>query len=549
MDLMSYIGIGFYYLFFLVGSVTIGYFVLRVSYPEVRTYEQNKKLAVSGMLGLVVVFLSYITNIFFFGVDRFLNIDSYIEIFTVIYSIIFFLVFKYYYSYTPKFITIAMPVRMEAPKVEQVKEQKKPKEKTPEKPFSLQQLKKEVTGNDIEISIPLKTQTFQQEGVEGLKREILGSGVQSIEIPLKQTIEIPFKAREAVLNPVVKETVKPIKTVKPPIPPVQEKAVPYAPFRPAPEKAGGGVEKPVQPPQAAQTVKEPALQKQQQAPQTLEKTQPETTQKQGEGFKFQKQENPVESQAREGFKFQKKEEKPKTKEETEIEGILKDVVKETVEEAQGKVIPKHRRYLLSSQEKEKVRVIASSDMAGKEEFQSLVQDVYEELRKTKTEGNIQKITPNVPAEPAKKEEEKTKEKEREEEKTKEKEREEKKRGREKERKQENPQQEALSLSEVLGGQEGLSSQPKEEKPTGLFAQLSGITEAPKEQQKSEFVKIESESGMGCPNCHAKNTRIVFCPYCGGAMCTNCSPQIKIEGDKFIFTCPHCGEEVSVKKKK
>ncbi len=262
-------------------------------------------------------------------------------------------------------------------------------------------------------------------------------------------------------------------------------------------------------------------------------------------FKFQKEEKPKTEEFKQaGFKFQKKEEKPKTPDEAEIEGILKDVVRETVEEAQGKVIPRHRRYLLTPEQKEKVKVIASSDMAGKEEFQALVQDVYEELRKTKTEGEVQKIAPNVPVEPIVKKEEKPSEGGKEK-------KEKGKEGREKSRGREEKPVEALSLNDVLGS-EGVS---KKEEPTGLFAQLSGITEGGetggvvKEKGSSEFVKVESESGMGCPNCHAKNTRIVFCPYCGGAMCTNCSPQIKIEGDHFIFTCPHCGEEVFVKKKK
>lgn len=513
MDFMSLLGIAFYYLFFLVGSVTVGYFVLRVSYPEVRTYDANRKLVVSGMLGLVVVFLSYITNIFFFGVDRFLNLDSYVEIFTILYSVVFFVVFRYYYSFTPKFITIAIPVRTGEPKV-QVKEEKR---SVAEKRPSLDELKKEVAGREVEINIPLKTEEFKREGVEGLKREVLGEASKSIEVPLKQDIEIPLKQESSSkFSPRFKDEL-PVKKEEKPV--VKKEEKPLTAKKEAKEIISQPV---VQKKQVGQPQKEPQKEE-------LQKSE----------FKFQKEEKPqkIEEVKQGGFKFQKKEEKPKTPDEAEIEGILKDVVKETVEEAQGKVIPKHRRYLLTPEQKEKVKVIASSDMAGKEEFQALVQDVYEELRKTKTEGEVQKITPNVPAEPVVKKEEKPVVK--------------KEEKREKRREKEEKPVEALSLSDVLGAEGG---EKKEEKPSGLFAQLSGITEGVEtggkvKESSSEFVKVESESGMGCPNCHAKNTRIVFCPYCGGAMCTNCSPQIKIEGDKFIFTCPHCGEEVSVKKKK
>ncbi len=521
MDVTAYIGIAFYYLFFLVGSITIGYFVLRVSYSEVRTYDQQKKLVVSGMLGLIIVFLSYITNIFFFGVDRFLNIDSYIEIFTIIYATLFFIVFKYYYSYTPKYMTIAVPIKEEKPKPQKQEEKKKTVTPTKiQKTPTLQELKEEITGRDIEINIPLKTNEIQQEGIEGVKREILGESFQNIQVPLKQSIEVPLKQEQS----------QPVKQPEKPKPAAIQKTQP-APAKTEEAKQVKGIEKP-----------KPQTTTQKEIPAKKEEK-PESE------FKFQKTEKPQEQKQEGGFKFQKKQEKPKTIEETEIEGIIKDVVKETVEEAQGKEIPKHRRYLLTPEQKEKVKVIASSDMAGKEEFQSLVQDVYEELRKTKTEGNVQKITPNVPSEPAKKEEKKE-EKPKPEEKKEEK----RERRRDKEVKEEKPVQ-TLSINDVLGGEGGLETKKQEQQPTGLFAQLSGITEsttpteAQKEQKSSEFVKIESESGMGCPNCHAKNTRIVFCPYCGGAMCTNCSPQIKIEGDHFIFTCPHCGEEVTVKKKK
>jgi len=89
--------------------------------------------------------------------------------------------------------------------------------------------------------------------------------------------------------------------------------------------------------------------------------------------------------------------------------------------------------------------------------------------------------------------------------------------------------------------------------SSVFAQLSEISSGktpakPAEKENVEFVKIQAEKGMGCPTCHSKNTRIVFCPYCGTGMCANCSPKIFVEGDHFTYICPKCKENVTVRKK-
>jgi len=54
--------------------------------------------------------------------------------------------------------------------------------------------------------------------------------------------------------------------------------------------------------------------------------------------------------------------------------------------------------------------------------------------------------------------------------------------------------------------------------------------------------------MGCPSCGARNTRVVFCPYCGTGFCANCTPSLLPGADAFTYTCPKCSESVSVKKK-
>lgn len=91
----------------------------------------------------------------------------------------------------------------------------------------------------------------------------------------------------------------------------------------------------------------------------------------------------------------------------------------------------------------------------------------------------------------------------------------------------------------------------------LFGELAAVAsvkepapqgKAPGRTEQVQFVEMQRERGMGCPNCRAESTRIVFCPYCGSGMCANCSPNIRPEEDFFVYTCPRCGEEINVKKK-
>ncbi len=45
--------------FFLVGSTPVGYFVIRISYPEVRVYESSLKVGYSMLAGAFLVVLAY----------------------------------------------------------------------------------------------------------------------------------------------------------------------------------------------------------------------------------------------------------------------------------------------------------------------------------------------------------------------------------------------------------------------------------------------------------------------------------------------------------
>ena len=87
-----------------------------------------------------------------------------------------------------------------------------------------------------------------------------------------------------------------------------------------------------------------------------------------------------------------------------------------------------------------------------------------------------------------------------------------------------------------------------EQSSSLFTQLDSIsTKEKKPPAESVDVKVPPKSVSGCPNCNAKTSKVVFCPYCGTAMCANCSPIIKPVEDGFIYSCPSCLEEVHVKR--
>ena len=86
------------------------------------------------------------------------------------------------------------------------------------------------------------------------------------------------------------------------------------------------------------------------------------------------------------------------------------------------------------------------------------------------------------------------------------------------------------LSELgLGDLEGMSSKSLDE--------LAGLAEPQ---------VMARQKGMVCPKCSAKNTTIVYCPYCGKGFCSNCSDQVQRKGELIFYGCPTCKKEVIVK---
>jgi len=118
---------------------------------------------------------------------------------------------------------------------------------------------------------------------------------------------------------------------------------------------------------------------------------------------------------------------------------------------------------------------------------------------------------------------------------------------------EKPPEPTLSMQDLFGEAAAPAQQQTEgggkpvEETNPLFAQLNKISSLKKPSDVT-LVKMPSEETGGCPRCHSKNSRIVFCPYCGSAMCANCTPSIKQVEGGFEFVCPKCAETVFVRKK-
>ncbi|MFH1442542.1 MAG: zinc ribbon domain-containing protein [Candidatus Micrarchaeota archaeon] len=239
-------------------------------------------------------------------------------------------------------------------------------------------------------------------------------------------------------------------------------------------------------------------------------------------------------------------EQKKRAEEMQADMILEDILPKEIREAkpqpvvgqhrlyqmvqqQGKPdVIVHRRYMLKGTPGEApqgVSVIAQGDVAGTDNFDSLVNDVYSQLKDNKKEGlksNLSVAPPKdllgaantKPGQPA-----------------------------------------PLTFDDLLGEKpaekktEGLGEAPQQSSVFGQLSDIAGGTEKkPEKKSDISFVKIQAEKGMGCPTCHSKNTKIIFCPYCGTGMCANCSPNIKIQEGAFVYMCPKCKEDVDVRKK-
>ncbi len=184
----------------------------------------------------------------------------------------------------------------------------------------------------------------------------------------------------------------------------------------------------------------------------------------------------------------------------------------------------HRRYMVSHEgvEQNDVSVIADRSTAERQEFDGLMADVYSQLKETQKPAGLKSaLAAHAPPKPA---------------------------ARDKLGREEKP---ALTFDDLVKGTAASPTPSEKTAPDSseVFAKLRSMSAAgPEAQSKIEFVKMSADKNMGCPTCHSKNSRIIFCPYCGSGMCANCSPKIKPFAEQIVYTCPKCQEEVTVKKR-
>ena len=225
---------------------------------------------------------------------------------------------------------------------------------------------------------------------------------------------------------------------------------------------------------------------------------------------------------------------PPQPQQTQEDAEAEEMAKELAPQAAGPGQPAarqlvHRRYMVSREgvEQQDISVIADKSAAGRKEFDGLVADVYSQLKENEKPAGI-KSALAVNAPPAA---------------------EKQKPAARKGAAEEKP---ALTFDDLVKGTAAVPGPAPAEKPTAaseVFAKLRGMSAVQAEaQSKIEFVKVSADKTMGCPTCHSKSSKIIFCPYCGSGMCANCSPKIKPFSDQVVYTCPKCAEEVTVKKR-
>ena len=204
-------------------------------------------------------------------------------------------------------------------------------------------------------------------------------------------------------------------------------------------------------------------------------------------------------------------------------------------DGQQSSMPRHRMY---AQDQDSIRVVAPKEVMESGEFGEIINDVYGQLKNTSGKPSGQFVnTPPKPSVTSDKGVKVLSDPDA----------------------SKSPAQFSDIEKELFGKDEAA---PKPASGTtegqGLFDQLNtinttgGMPPGAKQPIKTtsdvEFVHIQGAKGLGCPNCHQNNSRIVFCPYCGSGMCANCSPNVRMEPDGFAYICPKCGEEVHIKKK-
>ncbi|HLC47836.1 MAG TPA: zinc ribbon domain-containing protein [Candidatus Norongarragalinales archaeon] len=638
MDYLAYL----FYLYYIAGSVTLGYLLLRLTYPEVRTLSPETKLGAAGISGGLLAVASLVIDYAFDGKLEVLTGSGLYAIIIFLLFLLSFVTMKLYFMFSrPEFLTVGMPMSQPTItlQIEHIERKPEPEVREtiiPKKTSDMQERElaekkasERVTGKD-------ELKVVSDEHVILQKKENFFSKIVHVFSPKanekKVALEDMQKAAMVTVSPLIAGQAS-----APPSAPLGKAAIMAPPYV-ARENPPSGIviEKPAfeKPPQENEAQAKGALpsiaasstanasadisipfkddkKKGNLGPEEPRKSylamvdeiikdekKPDAG-KGGDDIEIPtvpqngQQRKPLDVSGHErlyaaarfqeadaaasqkGFVKEKFETDPKQRAEqikkateTEAEAILQDIlpkdvlVQEVVEspsdghrrlyekvQAQQRGVATktaselppgamvHRRYLVRSGESgqtQGVSVVGNAAAMQGESFDSMVSDVYTQLKSTKTEGIAKNLKVTPPKGSSSKQAPKSE----------------------------------ITFEDLLGDK---PQEKKEDAGSGgssVMSQLAGLSQqgtqlaaatpslgsaasesAPIIPKSSiDFVKIQAEKGMGCPTCSSKNTKIIFCPYCGTGMCANCSPSIKIKEGGFVYTCPKCKEDVDIRKK-
>lgn len=470
-----------YYAFLFIGGIGFGYFAMRLTKPDSRLMPPTQKLGASAIYGFMLFTIAFALDYFISGEARFLEAAGFLPVtlfFTVLLAVFFFKAANALSK--PQYLVVGVPaVKIPAAQMD----------------------------FDKSLAITPKAQAVQKTEEKAKTR---AAPFQEISFPAPQ----PPAATPTVSTSQEQEKQKP-KQLETPATALQSKqdnvllsGLQFEPRAKKPEKQGEakeffagirsalGFSKHDEGKEAHIPVRE--------AVKPLQ----------------QKKEGAMAPLVKEDVVFRESELK-KIKE-VELEEIARDISGE--EKTSEEPLAPRRRYLekqAESVEKQKER-----EASPEEDFDTMVQEVYNQLQLSKTRAQVSdnlKLSP-PPAEA---------------------------KVQEKMLAAEQPAAAATATaSSSLFSSPLQAPAQSSAQPSSIFDQLNVISSAAPRQQKAEgdvkFVKVPA-NGAGCPRCHASNSRIVFCPYCGSGMCANCTPLIAPKEDGFDYSCPKCGENVFVKR--
>lgn len=534
-----------YYAFLLAGGIGFGYFVLRLTNPDVRLMRSNEKLGASAVYGIILFAMAFAID-YFVSSEDFLNATGFLPatIFFTILASIFLLKLKNILS-NPKFLVVGVPAVKTQTALEKqalqlpargeikpsAKQEAKPAATALEsfsapsaKPAGFLEIKQtpkvRETGKEIEKTsqekIVLKSKTLVQKDDTGFS-SIKPERVYDEPKPAAPAPTLPAASWEKRVQPTAQARQQNNERIEDLASKTRQQEKPAR--RNAMSGFFNGVKQAFGIGKADET-------KGLEVKEVKENVQQKSTPKEiaQDVLQNQAQEKRPSAIPMVGENVQEKAALMKKIKETEIEEIASELVGGKGSEALDETT--HRRYLARQEIAAKpVEAKEKEKPSQEEDFDSMVQEVYNQLQLGKTRAEVSdklKLSP-PPADQSV----------------------------EKKIFEQTPSETTPAAQRTSLFQQAAPTPAPVPSGSGggsIFDQLDVISGGSPAKSESDvkFVKMPA-NGAGCPRCHANNSRIVFCPYCGSGMCANCAPIITPKEDGFEYTCPKCGEGVFVKK--